>query len=98
MSCVDFFNFFNDNKTGFFKNETYKNIFLQIKYSEFLANSMIIYIKREIIDGVDLDFILDKFDFLKNQNLRHNKFFIVFPFLFCFLISFLFSKLIFYGC
>ena len=35
--------------------------------NEFLANSMIIYIEGEIADSIDSDFIIDKFDLLKNR-------------------------------
>ncbi|KAL5736624.1 hypothetical protein ACOSQ2_031412 [Xanthoceras sorbifolium] len=34
---------------------------------EFLANSMVIYIEREIAETIDSDFVIDKFDILKNR-------------------------------
>ncbi|KAL5861691.1 hypothetical protein ACOSQ4_002987 [Xanthoceras sorbifolium] len=37
---------------------------------EFLANSMVIYIEREIADTIDSDFVIDKFDILKNRKIR----------------------------
>ncbi|KAL5855458.1 hypothetical protein ACOSQ4_005260 [Xanthoceras sorbifolium] len=37
---------------------------------EFLANSMVIYIEREIAETIDSDFVIDKFDILKNRKIR----------------------------
>ena len=38
--------------------------------NEFPANSMIVYVEREIADMIDSDFIIDKFDLLKNRKVR----------------------------
>ncbi|KAL5852054.1 hypothetical protein ACOSQ3_007172 [Xanthoceras sorbifolium] len=37
---------------------------------EFLANSMVIYVEREIADAIDPDFIIDKFDILNNRKIQ----------------------------
>ena len=37
--------------------------------NEFLTNFMVVYIEREIASVIDLDFIIDKFDLLKNRRI-----------------------------
>ncbi|KAL5769062.1 hypothetical protein ACOSQ2_015845 [Xanthoceras sorbifolium] len=37
---------------------------------ELLANSMVIYIEREIAETIDSDFVIDMFDILKNRKIR----------------------------
>ena len=40
--------------------------------NEFLTNSMVVYIEREIAGAIDPDFIIDKFDLLKNRRIQLN--------------------------
>ena len=40
--------------------------------NEFLTNSMVVYIEREISSAIDTDFIIDKFDLLKNRRIQFN--------------------------
>ena len=40
--------------------------------NEFLTNSIVVYIEREIAGVIDPDFIIDKFDILKNRRLQLN--------------------------
>ncbi|XP_073119827.1 uncharacterized protein [Henckelia pumila] len=39
-------------------------------YNEFLTNTMVIFIEREIATTIDTEFVIDKFDILKNRKLR----------------------------
>jgi hypothetical protein len=50
---------------------------------DFLANSLVIYIEREIAKSFDLDSILDDFVFLKDHKMQ---FYTLFFFFFVFLI------------
>ncbi|KAK3226113.1 hypothetical protein Dsin_005975 [Dipteronia sinensis] len=40
--------------------------------NEFLTNFMVVYIEREIAGAIDPDFIIDKFDLLKNRRIQFN--------------------------
>ena len=40
--------------------------------NEFLTNFVFVYIEREIADTIDPDFIIDRFDLLKNHRIQLN--------------------------
>ncbi|KAL8521297.1 hypothetical protein ACS0TY_011726 [Phlomoides rotata] len=65
-------NFFNfcDDRTSIFSCEACQECSSKQNGDDYLSNSMVVYIERELFEDIDPNSIIDEFNWIKNRRAR----------------------------